>query len=1312
MSRPAINPSRLLNYLENILDSDPHIDEVGFIHPSQFAALNQELHPSSEAASQSTPETSKPNPVRDSTSDTFFWHNEHKLGISTSVLVPLYNAAKDAFVDAYKRYRMLSSSQVKKDETLDDNSLKSSSSFVDTVESEVMKHSRALVLLTCDFGTAWNSRKLIVSKKLVFSVLMDELRLSALVLSCSPKSERAWSHRRWVIKMMAGNFSNLQEILERESELVKTLAESSKMNYRAWNHRCWLVSYMSDSQVLLELQLSRDWAAVHVADNSCFHYRARLLLQMIENLRQNNEPAGLSGAEFHQVWKEELDWVGMLIRRYVGREALWLHRRFLSLVWLKHLASDDQSISCHSCCRSSEIFDVSTFVKVELMLFCSCTIIPDNEFGDYQAQATYSAAYIMWLAKQMPMSFGVELRKSPQYEMLKLLVSDIGKSCLWDSMTTSCTSMCLCGDRLENLSIGLRFLTGDSDLIQFLGGLLSEMNQPDIALEEESNDLPPPTAVGEAQESTRAAGQDGQNEHAQIGGKKRSSKFVLANFPTSLILAYQSFGVVYGDLSTSPLYVYRSIFVGKLQNHQNPETIFGAFSLIFWTLTLIPLLKYVIILLSADDNGEGGTFALYSLLCRHGKFSLLPNQQAADEELSAYKYGPRGQSSASVSLKRFLEKHKKLRTALLLVVLLGAGMVIGDGVVTPAMSVLSSVSGLEAAHKGLPQGGVRSLSCIILVGLFALQHCGTHKVGFLFAPVVILWLLSIFSIGLYNTMRWNPKILLALSPHYIIKFFGQTGRDGWMDFAWRSPSGHNSKNDKLLDLNFLTIFGSSGTEAMFADLGHFSACSIRIAFLFLVYPCLVVQYMGQAAFLSKNIQDIPNSFYGSIPDSVFWPVFVIATLASIVGSQAIISATFSIIKQCHALGCFPRVKVVHTSKQIHGQIYIPEINWILMILTLAVALGFKDTTAIGNAYGLAVMSVMFITTFLMALVMVIVWQRSIILAAGFLLFFWLVEASYLLAAFIKVPQGGWVSIVLSLIFMFVMYVWHYGTRRKYNFDLHNKVPLKWILGLGPSLGIVRVPGIGLIYSELATGVPAIFSHFVTNLPAFHKVLVFVCVKSVPVPYVSPEERFLIGRICPRPYRMYRCIVRYGYKDLQGDDGNFENQLIQSIAEFIQMEAVEPQFSSPDSVSYDGRMAVISSRSFQSGSSLIVSETEEFGVSDSIQSSKSLTLQSLRSAYDDENPQIRRRHVRFQIPQSPGMDPSVREELLDLIQAKEAGVAYIMGHSYIKARRSSSFLKKLVIDFGYSFLRKNCRGPAVALHIPHISLIEVGMIYHV
>lgn len=773
---------------------------------------------------------------------------------------------------------------------------------------------------------------------------------------------------------------------------------------------------------------------------------------------------------------------------------------------------------------------------------------------------------------------------------------------------------------------------------------------------------------------------------------RNPSQLSWPNLSRNLLLAYQSLGVVYGDLSTSPLYVYSSAFSGRLDGKESEETIFGAFSLIFWTFTLIPLLKYIFIVLSADDNGEGGTFALYSLLCRHAKFSLLPNQQAADEELSTYKYGNAVHAVGSSPFKRFLEKHKKLRTVLLVVVLFGACMVIGDGVLTPAISVLSSVSGLQVTENKLTDGELLILACVILVGLFALQHFGTHKVAVMFAPIIIIWLISIFAVGLYNIIHWNPKVISAISPLYIIKYFRETGKSGWI-----------SLGGLLLCI--------TGTEAMFADLGHFTALSIRLAFTFFVYPCLVVQYMGQAAYLSKNLDKIPNSFYDSIPEPVFWPVFVVATLSAIVGSQAIITATFSIVKQCHSLGCFPRVKVVHTSRHIYGQIYIPEINWILMILTLAITIGFQDTTLIGNAYGLACMTVMFITTFLMALIIIFVWYKSVFLAGAFLLLFLAIEGVYLSAAFIKVPQGGWVPLVLSFVFMAVMYIWHYGTRKKYNFDLHNKVSLRWLLGLGPSLGIVRVPGIGLIYSELATGVPAIFSHFVTNLPAFHKVLVFVCVKSVPVPYVSPEERFLIGRVCPRPYRMYRCIVRYGYKDVQRDDGDFENQLIQSIAEFIQMEAEEPQFSSTES-SLDGRMAVISTRNVESNTNLIISvQEEDIGLSSSIQSSKSLTLESLQSVFDEDNP-VRRRQVRFQLPSDPGIDPAVREELMDLIQAKEAGIAYIMGHSYVKARRSSSFVKRFVIDILYSFLRKNCRGPSVALNIPHISLIEVGMIYHV
>lgn len=762
-----------------------------------------------------------------------------------------------------------------------------------------------------------------------------------------------------------------------------------------------------------------------------------------------------------------------------------------------------------------------------------------------------------------------------------------------------------------------------------------------------------------------------------------------------LLLAYQSFGVVYGDLSTSPLYVYKSTFSGRLRQYQDEQTVYGVLSLIFWTFTLVPLLKYVIIVLSADDNGEGGPFALYSLLCRHAKLSLLPNQQAADEELSTYyRDGFAAQHGSSPWLRRFLEKHKTVKTGLLVVVLCGASMVIGDGVLTPAISVLSSMSGLQVRATGLQERSVVVLSCIVLVGLFSLQHRGTQKVAFMFAPIVIIWLFCIGGIGLYNIVHWNPKIYQAISPYYIVKFFRTTGTDGWIALGG-------------------ILLSMTGSEAMFADLGHFTSASVRLAFITIIYPCLILQYMGQAAFLSKNMFHMRTSFYDSIPGPVFWPVFVVATLAAVVGSQAVISATFSIVKQCHALGCFPRVKIVHTSRWIYGQIYIPEINWILMVLCVAVTVAFGDTTLIGNAYGIACMTVMLVTTFLMALIVIFVWQKNIIFALMFLLFFGSIETVYLSSSLMKVHQGGWVPLVLAFIFMSVMFIWHYGTKRKYQFDLQNKVSMRSILSLGPNLGIVRVPGIGLIYTELVTGVPAIFTHFVTNLPAFHEVLVFLCVKSVPVPYVQPDERYLVGRIGPRAYRMYRCIVRYGYKDVQRDDENFENMLVMSIAKFIMMEAEDVSSSASYDIANEGRMAVIRTTD-DAGTPLGMRDLG--GLAESIsttRSSKSESLRSLQSSYEQESPSVsRRRRVRFELPNEDTMDQQVKDELLALVEAKHAGVAYIMGHSYIKARRSSNFLKKFAIDVGYSFLRKNCRGPSVSLHIPHISLIEVGMIYYV
>ncbi|KAG5624796.1 hypothetical protein H5410_010014 [Solanum commersonii] len=245
---------RLIQPIAKFAPQKP-LDEIGFIHPSQFVLLNEDIGISSASVGS----------VQKTNFGTLFWVKDHKLGISTKVLFPLYVAAKNAFVEAYKNYKL--------HRRHDKNTSICSSSSSLSLESELMKHSRALLLLSCDFGTAWNSRKLVMSKKQSLSMFMNELIFSSVILSHSPKSEQAWSQRRWVIKMIAGNCSNLQEIMERESELVKKLAERSKMNYRAWYHRCWLVSYMSEEQVLQEFNKSREWAGLHVADNSCFHYR-------------------------------------------------------------------------------------------------------------------------------------------------------------------------------------------------------------------------------------------------------------------------------------------------------------------------------------------------------------------------------------------------------------------------------------------------------------------------------------------------------------------------------------------------------------------------------------------------------------------------------------------------------------------------------------------------------------------------------------------------------------------------------------------------------------------------------------------------------------------------------------------------------------------------------------------------------------------------------------------------------------------------------------------------------------------------------
>ncbi|KAG6522521.1 hypothetical protein ZIOFF_019661 [Zingiber officinale] len=759
-----------------------------------------------------------------------------------------------------------------------------------------------------------------------------------------------------------------------------------------------------------------------------------------------------------------------------------------------------------------------------------------------------------------------------------------------------------------------------------------------------------------------------------------------------LMLAYQSLGVVYGDLSTSPLYVYKSTFA-DIEHTESNDEIFGVLSFVFWTLTLIPLLKYVSIVLRADDNGEGGTFALYSLLCRQGSIGLLPIHQLADQELSTYKKnddtaanvaasGP--VTSASV-VRRLLEKHQALQLTLLILALIGTSMVIGDGIFTPAISgcnfvpFFSAVSGLELSMSKEHHKYVEvPIACLILICLFAVQHHGTHRLGFLFAPIILAWLLCISIIGVYNIFYWNPHVYRALSPHYMYNFLKKTQRGGWMSLGG-------------------ILLCITGSEAMYADLGHFSQLSIKIAFAFVVYPSLLLAYMGQAAYLSQHhiIQtDYRIGFYVSVPENIRWPIMGIAVLAAVVGSQAVITGTFSIIKQCSALGCFPRVKIVHTSSRTRGQIYIPEINWILMILCLAVTVGFRDTKRLGNASGLTVITVMLVTTCLMSLVMVLCWNKSIFLAVCFVVFFGSIEALFFSATLIKFLEGAWVPIALSFVFIAIMYIWHYGTIKKYQFDLDNKVSLNWLLNLGPTLGFVRVRGIGVIDTELVSGIPAIFSHFVTNLPAFHQVVVFLCIKSVPVPYIQAEERFLVGRVGPKECRLYRVVVRYGYHDIQKDDSEFERDLIFSIAEFIRSEVYKPFGLNEEAENGYEKMAIVSTDSRI--------QEEKVDPEDASGLPGEILLQV----------QVPQKQVRFTLPESPPKEGN-KEELLELMEAREAGMAFILGHEYMRAKSGSSLVKRLVVDLGYEFLRRNCRDRrAYAFSIPHASTLEVAMLYHV
>ncbi|GAB2279451.1 Potassium transporter 5 [Dionaea muscipula] len=669
-------------------------------------------------------------------------------------------------------------------------------------------------------------------------------------------------------------------------------------------------------------------------------------------------------------------------------------------------------------------------------------------------------------------------------------------------------------------------------------------------------------------------------------------------------LAFQSIGIIYGDLGTSP-------FFGKVPGCINNR-----------------------VSTRARIACASGMFALYSLLCRYAKVSMIPNHHPEDREETNYSLEESTNRVKLATIVRdFLEHSSIAQHILFLATILGTSMVIGDGILTPSISVLSALRGIDTLGKDT----VVWVSIAILIVLFAVQSYGTDKVGFTFAPILSVWFVLISIIGIYDLFHYDVGVLRAFYPKYILEYFKRNGKQAWISLGGI----------------FLCL---TGTEAMFADLGHFNVRAIQISFSTLVFPPILIAYIGQAAFLRTNPDQVSNAFYASIPGPLYWPTFVVAVPSAIIASQAIISAAFAIISQSLRLGCFPKVKVVHTSSTYEGQVYIPEVNYILMVACVVITYICKTTEKIGNAFGLAVCFVLVITTCMVTLIMLVVWESSIWQIIVFLVVFGVIELVYLSASLYKFLDGGFLPLLFSAVLMTIMAIWHYVHRKRCAFEYQNKVSIDCMKEVVRNPNLNRVPGIGLICSDLVEGIPAIFLRFIKNMSSLHSVIIFVSVKSIPVSKMALKERFIFHRVVPPggrgDYGMYRCIVRLGYNDINEEPAEFERCLVEHLLEFIR----------------NGYIA----RDHEIATPIVGNN------------GKSEASCSSRSWYQ-----------------------KIEEEVQLVQDAMQSGIVYFLGDTKVKAREDASFLKKVAVDHVYDFIRKNLR-PEMVMLVPHDSLLRVGI----
>ncbi|NMG65385.1 potassium transporter Kup [Azoarcus indigens] len=533
--------------------------------------------------------------------------------------------------------------------------------------------------------------------------------------------------------------------------------------------------------------------------------------------------------------------------------------------------------------------------------------------------------------------------------------------------------------------------------------------------------------------------------------------------------AVAAVGVVYGDIGTSPLYTLKEVFNGPHAVAVTPTNVYGILSLVFWALVLVVSAKYVIFITRADNRGEGGIMALTSLALR-----VLPA-------------GRRAWVLSTLGV-------------------FGAALFYGDGMITPAISVLSAVEGLEVATPAL-RHWVVPISLVVLIGLFLMQQRGTGSVGAIFGPVMLCWFAVLAGLGV-NGILLHPEILGALNPLWAVRFFVEQPLLGWLGLG-------------------AVVLAITGGEALYADMGHFGRRPIKYAWFSVVFPALYLNYLGQGALILDHPDNVRNPFYLLVPEPLLYPMVAMATLATIIASQAVISGAFSLTRQAIQLGYAPRMQTVHTSEREIGQIYVPGINWMLLGAVIALVVGFHSSSALASAYGIAVTLTMMIDTVLAGVVVLYLWKWGRARTFLFLLVFLTVDVAFFSATTVKILAGGWFPLLVGAAIFILLTTWKRGRELLNDRIRADTMPLDGFIQSLFHNPPPRVEGTAVFMTTWLEGVPRALLHNLIHNKVLHERVVLLTVETADVPYVPENQRITLDEL---DYGFYRLKVKYGFKD--------------------------------------------------------------------------------------------------------------------------------------------------------------------------------------